>query len=121
MEILQKAMVAMAAAVLGWLLFSLPKVMQRTMTWTLMLSSIGLAAVVGFVSNSILGYLFPAMPEDVKCSIAAVLGAYCDQWMLRYSQFMNRAADKVEDSILGSHEHHHDSNLNEGPPDGEPK
>jgi len=121
MEILEKALSAMAAAVLGWLLFSLPKVMQKTMSWTLMLSSIGLAAVVGFVAHSVIAYWLPNFPENVKCSIAAVLGASCDHWMLRYSRIMEKAADKMEDTLLGSHDEHDDSNLNEGPPNGESK
>ena len=121
MEILQKAAAAMAAAVLGWLLISVPKVMQRTMSWKLMLSSIGLAAVVGFVANSIIGYWLPSLPEDVKCSIAAVLGARCDQWMVRYSRFVEKAADKMEDMILDDHHEQHKSNLNDDSSDDEPK
>lgn len=65
-----------------------------------MLSSIGLAGVVGFISGSVLSYLFPALPLDVVCSITSILGATCQHWMERFTRFADRAADRVEETTL---------------------
>ena len=97
---MDKYLLYIAAAVFGWIFYSLPKVLKNTMTWTFMLSCIGLAAVVGFISGSILTYLFPKLPSDVACSLCSVLGAGCTYWMDRFTGFAKATADRVEGNIL---------------------
>lgn len=110
------------AAVLGWVLISIPKVAQRTMTWTLMLSSIGVAAVVGFVVGAVVSYFWPNLPSPMMCSISAVVGAGCDQWITRFMQFANRAADRLENTLLdevGEDTHKDQHPAEHTPPDAE--
>ena len=102
MEILNKAIDIIAAAVLGWLLVSLPKVVRNTMSWKIMLSSIGVAAVVGFVTNSIISYAAPSWPQDLRCSIAAIMGAASDKLIIWYTGLAERVADRVEESIMSA-------------------
>lgn len=89
-----------AAAVLGWVFVSLPRVVRRQTTWILVLSSVGLAAVVGLASWSLLKYLVPAMPENLLCAICAVVGGRCEHWFNRYSAALDKAADRAESRAL---------------------
>ena len=99
-EYLQKLIPSVLAAIFGWLFISLPKVARRSMTWTVMLASIGLAGVVGFITGSIVSYFLPSLPPEMVCSLGAVAGAYCDQWMNRFMQLSSRAADRLEEVVL---------------------
>lgn len=89
-----------AASIFGWIFISLPKVAQNKMTWIAMLSSIGLAGVVGFIGGSLMSYCFPHLPGDVICSITSILGATCQHWMDRFTKFADQAADRVEVAAL---------------------
>ena len=73
---IEKILSYVTAAVAGYLFISLPKVVQRKLSGVVMLSSIGLAGVVGFISGSVLSYLFPALPLDVVVGFRCVAG-YC--------------------------------------------
>lgn len=96
----EKLISYVAASIFGWIFISLPKVAQKKMTWVTMLSSIGLAGVVGFIGGSVISYTFPHLPKDVVCSITSILGATCQHWMDRFTQFADRAADRVEEAAL---------------------
>ncbi len=96
----EKLLSYVAASIFGWIFISLPKVAQKKMTWVTMLSSIGLAGVVGFIGGSVLSYGFPQLPKDVVCSITSILGATCQHWMDRFTNFADRAADRVEEATL---------------------
>lgn len=89
-----------AAAVFGWVFMSIPRVFARQMSWAGMFASIGLAGIVGFIAGSILHYVFPQWPANVVCSITSVLGATCQHWMLRFTKFADKAADRVEEATL---------------------
>lgn len=105
---LEKIISYVAASIFGWVFISLPKVANNTMTWVTMLSSIGLAGVVGFIGGSTMSYFFPHLPGDVVCSITSILGATCQHWMNRFTQFADRAADRVEEvalDMIGKDEH----------------
>ena len=97
---LEKIASYVAAGVFGWIFISLPKVAQRKMSWLTLLSSIGLAGVVGFIGGSVLSYAFPHLPAEIVCSITSILGATCQHWMDRFTHFADRAADRVEEAAL---------------------
>ena len=97
---LEKIASYVAAGVFGWIFISLPKVMQKKMSWLTLLSSIGLAGVVGFIGGSVLSYAFPHLPAEIVCSITSILGATCQHWMDRFTHFADRAADRVEGAAL---------------------
>lgn len=97
---LEKIASYVAAGVFGWIFISLPKVVQKKMSWLTLLSSIGLAGVVGFIGGSVLSYTFPHLPAEIVCSITSILGATCQHWMNRFTHFADRAADKVEEAAL---------------------
>ena len=97
---LEKIASYVAAGVFGWIFISLPKVAQKKMSWLTLLSSIGLAGVVGFIGGSLLSYAFPHLPAEIVCSITSILGATCQHWMDRFTHFADRAADRVEDAAL---------------------
>ncbi len=100
---LHKICVNVLAGILGWVFISLPKVASKSMTWIMLLSSIGLAGVVGFVSSSFITYLIPSAPVDVVAAISAVLGAYCNHFMERMWNIADMVADKIEDQIHPDH------------------
>lgn len=97
---LEKIASYVAAGVFGWIFISLPKVVQKKMSWLTLLSSIGLAGVVGFIGGSVLSYAFPNLPAEIVCSITSILGATCQHWMDRFTHFADRAADRVEEAAL---------------------
>ena len=97
---LEKIASYVAAGVFGWIFISLPKVVQKKMSWLTLLSSIGLAGVVGFIGGSVLSYAFPHLPAEIVCSITSILGATCQHWMDRFTHFADRAADRVEEAAL---------------------
>ena len=99
-ENFEKTAAHIAAAILGWVFLSLPKVIKKEMSWLSMLASIGLAGVVGFIAGSVLTYALPRWPTNVVCSITSILGATCQHWMFRFQRFARRAADKVENAAL---------------------
>ncbi len=103
-ENFEKTAAHVAAAILGWVFLSLPKVVKKEMSWLTMLASIGLAGVVGFIAGSVLTYALPQWPTNVVCSITSILGATCQHWMNRFQYFANRAADKVEQAALDESE-----------------
>ena len=97
---LEKIASYVAAGVFGWIFISLPKVVQKKMSWLTLLSSIGLAGVVGFIGGSVLSYAFPHLPAEIVCSITSILGATCQHWMDRFTHFADRAATRVEEAAL---------------------
>lgn len=97
---LEKIASYVAAGVFGWIFISLPKVAQKKMSWLSMLSSIGLAGVVGFIGGSLISYAFPHLPGEIVCSITSILGATCQHWMDRFTHFADRAATRVEEAAL---------------------
>ena len=97
---LEKIASYVAAGVFGWVFISLPKVVQKKMSWLTLLSSIGLAGVVGFIGGSVLSYAFPHLPAEIVCSITSILGATCQHWMDRFTHFADRAATRVEEAAL---------------------
>ncbi|MEZ4940610.1 MAG: hypothetical protein R3D58_07070 [Saprospiraceae bacterium] len=99
-ENLQDTIAHVAAAVFGWVFMSIPRVFARQMSWAGMFASIGLAGTVGFIAGSILHYVFPQWPANVVCSITSVLGATCQHWMIRFTKFADKAADRVEEATL---------------------
>ena len=96
----EKTAAHIIAAIFGWIFISIPKVLDKKMSWVAMLSSIGLAGVVGFIAGSVLAYMFPQWPSNVVCSITSILGASCQHWMNRFLRFTDRAADQIEDAAL---------------------
>ena len=96
----EKLITYVVASIFGWIFISLPKIAQRKMSWLALLSSIGLAGVVGFIGGSLLSYVFPSLPNDVVCSITSILGATCQHWMDRFTLFADRAANRAEDATL---------------------
>lgn len=99
-EYLQRLIEPVLAAIFGWVFISLPKVARRSMSWTVMLSSVGLAGVVGFIAGSVITYLWPNLPTEMVCSLGAIAGAYCDHWMVRFLRISDRAADQIEGVLL---------------------
>jgi|GEM_PF-6886292 len=103
MEILHKIWVNVLAGILGWVFISLPKVASKSMTWIMLLSSVGLAGVVGFVSGSLITYFFPNTAIDAVAAISAILGASCNHFMERMWNIADMVADKIEDQIDPDH------------------
>lgn len=96
---IQAIAVYATAAIFGWVFYSLPKVTSRAMTWTFMLSCLGLAGIVGFVAGSVMSYAFPQLPLDLKCSLCSIVGASCTYFMDRAIGIVKKAADKVEEAV----------------------
>lgn len=113
-EDLQNTIAHVAAAVFGWVFVSIPRVFARQMSWAGMFASIGLAGVVGFIAGSILQYVFPQWPANVVCSITSVLGATCHHWMIRFTKFADKAADRVEEAALDMINENQKPEQNEG-------
>lgn len=100
MQNFQDEIAGICAAVLGWIFVSLPRVVRRQTTWVMVLANIGLAAVVGLATWSLLAYLTPKMPKNLVGAICAIVGGQCDYWYNRYTAGLQRAADRAEHQMF---------------------
>ncbi|MBK8924280.1 MAG: hypothetical protein IPM81_22775 [Saprospirales bacterium] len=75
------------------------QVVQRR-RWLTLLSSIGLAGVVGLSAAACCPTPFRTCPPKSCSSITSILGATCQHWMDRFTHFADRAADRVEEAAL---------------------
>lgn len=70
------------------------------MTWTFMTVCIPLSLAVGYATGVLLHYFMPQWPQDVCCSITSVFGSSCTYVVERIVLFGERAADRLEDTVL---------------------
>lgn len=88
------------AGVLGWFFFGITRLERGNITMRRLLSSLGLAALIGYVTGALCIWLAPSVPFEVVCSLSSMTGAMCDQVMNRVSIFGGRITDRVEQKIL---------------------
>ena len=95
-----KILSAIAAAIFGYVFVTLPKIWGKKKTWLEMFAHLGMAAMVGLVTYSLVTLFWPQASGPLLCSAASMLGAACESIVPKVTNFLNKAADRGGAALL---------------------
>lgn len=65
-----------------------------------MAAHLGMAAMVGLCSYSLMTIFWPQASAPVLCSVASMTGAACEILVPKITSFFGKAADRVGETLL---------------------